>query len=215
MAKIDQNGVPSVVAAETTESGQTIGAAVLETTTPVKTFGGLASDLLEQFDNEAAVIIDPNTRSIFGASGAAGAGMVAAALGVADVEIGEITPDAGQTGKSLAYTKTNIVDLNEANQAAIGVAIDAAKPKRTLQSLVSAILGADALDGEEVLPVIVVDQANGKVQIIEPTTEAPDAVTTALDALADAGDRVKLKLTGGFTDTPSTKLVFEGGSTGA
>lgn len=211
--KIDQNGTPSVVAAESTESGQTIGAAVLETTTPVKTFGGLASDLLDQFANEAAVIIDPNTRSVYGASGAAGAAMIAAALAVADVEIGEITPDAGQTGKSLAYTKTNIVDLNEAIQAAIGVAVDAAKPKRTLQSLVSAIFGADDLDGEEILPVIVVDQANGKVQIIEPTPAASDAVTTALDALDDAGDRVKLSLTGGFSETGSAKLVFEGGAT--
>lgn len=212
--KIDQNGVPSVVAAESTETGQAIGAAVLETTTPTKSFGGIAADLLAQFGDAAVVVIDPNSRSVYAASGANGTALKGAALSAKPDENDHttLTPDAGQSGKSLRYTQAAGADLSDGAKAAIAAAVEAAKPQRTIQSLVSTILGTGDLGDAAVKPVIIIDQIAGTVTIMEPETAA--GVETALDAVANAGDRVKLAVSANPAGNEDEPLVFEGGSTG-
>ena len=210
MAKLDQNGLPVLVTAESTESGQTIGATIIATTTPQKTFGALASELLDQFSAEAVIVIDPNTRKVTAASAAAGIALAAAVAGVANTQTGDLTPDAGQTGKSLTYT-SDIADLTDEVQAAVSAAVDSAKPKRTIQSLVSALLGADEVGELAVKPVLVVNQNTGEVRVYDSSGAAN--IGKAIDALANAGDRVQIELTEVTAEGEPEPLVFEGGAT--
>ena len=206
--KIDQNGVPSIVALESTTPGQAIGANIISPTVASTTYGSLAGSLLAEFDSAAVIIIDPNSRSVYGISGAAAQAMANAATAVTDAQV-DITPAAGQTGKSLEWDCDDGLDaMTQPVQDAINGAVAAAKPKRTVQSLVSSLLSPTF--ATDVAPIVIIDQANGKVTVAEPTSTS--AVETAIDALTNAGDRVKIKLSEPPTMT-SNPSIFEGGAT--
>jgi hypothetical protein len=209
MANIDQNGIPEVVAAETAAGGTAIAEAVVVPATPSATFGSLVTDLLAQFEDESVIIIDANSRSVWAASGAEGIALGECAIAVA-ADMATLTPDSGQTGKSLTYTATGKSNLTSEEQAALALAIETAKPKRTIQSLVSNLLSFDP--GENPLPVIMVDQNDGVVYVMDD--EDGDDIKTALDGRANEGDRLKITLSEPTTEVVSP-LIFEGGSTGS
>ena len=210
MAKLDQNGIPALVTAESTESGQTIGATIIATTTPQKTFGALASELLDQFSAEAVIVIDPNTRKVTAASAAAGIALASAVENVINTQKGTLTPDANQTGKSLTYS-AELDSMESGTELAVEAAVDSAKPKRTIQSLVSSLLGSEALEDADPKPVIVVNQNTGVVKLYDSSGAAN--IGAAIDNLANAGDRVQIELTEATVEGEPEPLVFEGGAT--
>ena len=207
--KIDQNGIPSVSATESTTTGQALGKTVTEGETPSATFGSLVNDMLAEFAGAAVIVIDPNTRSIYGASGAAGEGL-ASVVGSDPGISSDISPSSGQTGKSLEWEQTTNPSMPAEVKAAINAAVEAAKPKRSVSSLVTALLSGAFVDKA---PCIMVDQANGYVRVTNPTTAG--SLTTSLDALANAGDRVKITLAEPAAPGEPEKYVFEGGEVAA
>jgi hypothetical protein len=209
--RIDQNGIPAVVEDESTTTGQAIGAAVVVPPIPSATYGSLVTDLLTEFDDAATIVIDPNSRAIYAASGAAGTGLRTAISGAAENEA-SIIPGVGQTGKSLAWEEVSgLDDLPPSFKAAVDTQITATKPLRTVQSLISNMLADTGLLSADPKPVIAVDQTGGKVWIFEMTTGAE--AETVLDALANAGDRVKITLSEPEVPGSPSMPIFEGGST--
>jgi hypothetical protein len=90
---------------------------------------------------------------------------------------------------------------------AVNLAILPVRPKRSVESLVSTILGADL---PTLAPVIVIDQITGNVLLIKDADG--NNIQTALDAVANAGDRVQLHITDDSDSPDAPKLIFEGGA---
>lgn len=207
MAKLDLNGIPSIVVAESTSTGQALGAPLVTPTPLSNSIGGIVRDMLAQFADDAFIVIDPVSRKVTGASGAAGIALRAATVATVEGPNATIQPDAGQEGRSLTFSAEDADLLSQEQQDAIAAAIAAAKPKRTVESLVTALAGADYTVGER--PTIFVDQIDGFVFV---KNAAEGAVQAAVDALANAGDRVQIVLAEPAEDPGVALAVFEGGA---
>ena len=228
LALIDGTGTPSKVPSKCgTRSGPVVDPIV--TPEPLgDTFGGLVGKLLEQYDDRAVIVIDPQTRRVIGTTDATKAtALKAAALtGAAATDRTVITPDAGQTGRSLAWTAAygaNHADSFVENYA-VGQLVTAVKPKRSVASLVSALLakigvegtGEDA--GSFCMPhgaLVVVDQVNGQITLVAPTTDgAAEDASAALAAVAPGvTDMAAVELSANSSEPEANPPVFEGGAT--
>jgi hypothetical protein len=205
--KIVQSGEVSMSSAETATNGGAIGAAITAATMAVKSFATVVGDLLAELASAAVIVVNPNTRKVTAATG----GQAAALIGVMDgnaMNSAQIVPDGNQTGRSLTWEASqSLSDLPSQMVDAVNAAIQPAKPRRSVESLVSAILTAEF---GAVAPVIVIDQREGKVFVCEPGND-PSAWDTAL-ASAKAGDQVSVEISDNSPESDAPKLVFEGGA---
>jgi hypothetical protein len=207
--KPDLTGLPSVVNAKSTATGIAIAEPIVTPAPLENSMNGVVRDLLDRFEGEAVIVVDPNTRKVYAATGATGTNLQDVVTGVVNVNMTNINPDAGQEGRSLMWTPValELVTLTQAAQDAITAATAAAKPKRSVESLVAASLNGDFPEGEA--PLIVIDQVNGKVQVLEGESVACAA---ALDAIVPAEDQVVIEFDEPAETVEGEPLVFEGGA---
>jgi hypothetical protein len=206
--KITTSGTPEIVAAESTETGTSLVAPIVTPEPLSNSFGGVVRGILDQTTEAALIIVDANTRKITSATGAAMAALIAA-VAASGGDACTLTPTPGQTGRSLEWGNDGEGDLNAGGEAAVLAAVSAAKPKRSVESLVNSIVGAEYGDAET-LPVVLIDQASGYMKVYTPATGA--AVQTAIDAVANAGDRAQIELVEPQSDAVAGSQVFEGGA---
>lgn len=209
MAKIDLTGIPELVAAKSTATGQALASDIVTPQPLSATLASLVRSLLDKFADDAVVVIDPNTRKVTGASGGDGGNLFDSVAEIAGAEMTTLVPEVGQSGRSLAFSRDadNITraDIN----AALDLQVDAVKPKKTVESLVASVLSQDFTPGAP-LPVVVVDQLNGRVAVFN-IPNANDA-QTGVDGVPNAGDRVQIALSEPSVPADQQPSVFEGGA---
>ncbi len=132
-----------------------------------------------------------------------------------------ITPDSGQTGKSLAWTAVKGANGDPGMDDAAQALTVAAKPKRTVESLVAGLIGyiGKTTDGDTIAGphgvIIVVDQATGNVVVQTPGDDAAAAALSAALAAVAPGttDMAAVELSAPAMQEETNPPVFEGGST--
>jgi hypothetical protein len=203
--KVVNNGVPSIVVAESTATGQALFASTVTPQPLTSNFGQLVREALDKCDEGVVCVINPVARKVTLATGANGSAIGDAAMG-STASSCTVEPDAGQEGRSLTWTNTNPGDMEDASvNAAVAAAVAAAKPKRSVESLVNAILSQE-FTGQP--PIIIVDQREGLVKVCEYSAQSQADV----DAVANAGDRTQIALPEPQSEEAASNLVFEGGA---
>lgn len=209
----DQNGVPAVTAGKGIFVDTEVRNRIVGIETPQMTFGNLVGTVLAEMDDEAAIVIDPANRQIY-AFKAADVDVIGTTGTIAHTADTKITPEAGQEGRSLTW-ETADTGTGVPNKADLIAPTEAAKPRRTVESLISAVLSAygqidPAPTGNDV-PLIAIDQEDGVVALIKATNRATSV--TALDsAVTAAVDALKLTLSEPSVEGAPAPLVFEGGA---
>jgi hypothetical protein len=217
MPAIDQNGLPEVGGAGTLTDAE-IQTVINSPAQPEVTFGSMVRGFLDIAAGVCWAVIDPVTRLFKAGEGAAGAAIVGASEGTAAyaaTKFIRIHPDPAQTGRSLTWEPSDEGLPTQALMDAVLAITGATKPKISVESLVSRVLGAipDALQ-DKVL--VVVDQDNAAVNVVEFNSAANRALAVADVAAVNiaAAHAVAVTLSEPAAAGGADPLVFEGGSTG-
>lgn len=208
---IDQNGIPTLVGES---DGMLDGesASILESPEqPQVTFASLVRGFLDVAAAAASVIIDPVLRRFRGEDNVVQTELLAATKSIT------LAPDAGQTGRSLAWSVT--ASAGGPTQALIDAltgTVAAVKPRMTVESLTARILDAIPVALQDKV-MVSIDQTDGNIKIWESATagaRVTDSNAVWDEALATAPDRsIKITLSEPQTEGSAANLVFEGGST--
>lgn len=205
----DQNGLVTVEEAKGTASGREAANAFLQPTPTQWSISALVDNILPQLENAAMIVIDTAGRKIhFTDDTAKGELLLAAAIDFANDAGNLFQPDSGQTGRSLTWNCLGTEGGNPDNAASFEAIVAPVKPRKSVASLVSAILSAKKADGsaEDVPATIVIDQDGVRVM----TNEV--AKTSALNALnLNAGVSGVLTLSEPASAGTAAPLPFEGG----
>ena len=167
MAAYDQNGLVTIEAAKGTATGREAAGAFLTPTPTQWSFSSLVDNILAQLTAASVVVIDTVNRKVFFTDDPTKATALKGAADADDVEnMVILNPDSGQTGRSLTWTATDGGNFPE-ERTALENAVGAAKPRKTVASLVSSVLSARS--DETDLPLdppklIIVDQIGQSVQ---------------------------------------------------
>ena len=207
--KINSSGVPSNVSTAGLTADLANAVTPIETPQPNNTsFGQVIADLMLGLSDEALVVLDPNRRKVYCATNSQDALRTKFNDAHAAAKRSVLTPDNGQTGTALTFTAANGGSVAASVSAIAEILTAPVKPKRSVSSIVAAVL-AQAYD-EGKAPVVVIDQFFSTVTLVEPTSASSDA----LEELVDEANVLTVSLTGTDTTVPSptTKLVFEGGA---
>lgn len=215
--RIETSGVPSQIGDMPTPAD---AAAVVESIVtpepPASSFGDMVSRIMDGLIEEAVIVVCALTRRVFGGSGSSASGIkteLASHYATAN-DIITLTPDADQTGVSLTWAKSGGSAVGSEITAVVDAIVTAAKPKRSVSSIVSAFL-SKSWDGP--IPTVVIDQTTGVVKIYKNATdpEATAAEANLTESLDGLGGLIALNLTGSDNEVsqPTEKLVFEGGAT--
>ena len=202
---IDSNGLVAVTQSKGLLSGDVEYTGAEQ---PQVSMSSLVRAVLDKLTDAACIVVDPVTRKVFASD--ATANICTPALLGCSTKAKVFAPHTGQTGRPLTWEAGVAGDgFPSAVDAAVDPIVDAAAPKRTLESLVNALI-QNAPDGLSPLPVYVVSQTAKTVSIIESGT--PSAIPAGLDAIVSGatGDAVKITLS--ETSEESSPLPFEGGA---
>lgn len=223
LALIDGAGVPSKENARTGTAGQTLADSLVTPEPLTDSFSGILGKMLAEYEGEAVIVIDPQTRRVVGTTDATKATAIKAAVNAGTGKQYVLTPDANQTGKALAWTGAEGVNFETATDEWVKGALDgiwpAVKPRRSVESMVSAILGLvgkDLTGGGDIAfengTFIVIDQVNKSVTVQAPADSAP--LSAALAAVAPSTtDMAAVELSADAAGEESNPPVFEGGAT--
>lgn len=220
-ALVDQNGEiafdPENTATNATATA--IAETIAKPSAITDTYAGVVRKMLDNFTSAAGIIVDTVSRRIWGATGAQGNTLVDDSEIFADSQFDRVDfmPDSGQTGRALTWSRTNgsgALALSAPQLAAFDELVTATKTKRTVESLVSAIIAS--LD-PALFPhggAVMIDQTGGTVSLYSHTQAgSADAMLTKLAALPNSGDKVCIYFTepaaAGSGESP---LKFEGGA---
>lgn len=212
---LDQNGVPAVVPALTGEAADAIVAPLVTPAPLSSSFGAVAGAMLRGFSDPAVVVVDPIARRVSGTSNPA----LAAQLLALDGNAATLTPDAGQTGRSLAWTPAQGA-LNPDQWAPLSPALaaltGASKPRYSVESLIQRLVALMTADnGMPYGAKIIVDQINGRVGLLLPLDAGDAEAQSAQIAGIEAGttDFSTVELSGGISEAAGPARIFEGGAT--
>ena len=216
MTKIDNAGVPSLMGATPTETtAAAVAASIVTPTPPASSFGQIVSDILAGIPEEAVVLVCPTARRVIAGSGAVASELSAAITGIYSPAGKNVVlePDADQSGVTLTWNKADGANATTEIKAIAATVTTAAKPKRSVSSVVSAILAA-SYAGD--LPCLLIDQVNGNVTILGNTVGQSNNEEDLLDeveGIVDYAKAIDIHLTGTDNEVnqPTTKLIFEGG----
>lgn len=201
-----KSGKPTVVASGSPALGQ----AIAETTPNDIAVTNVVGNILANFNDGAMIVIDPHAGKVF--AGSVPGVRTSLIDAIIDKDPLYLTPDANQTGRSLAFSPAVGNTLAGIDIADLHTAV---KPKFTVESLVSRLL-AKIQEREAAVPAdaglffVVVDQVNKKVGIVKTGDEASRDDLAAL--ALNAGEAVKITLTPAEEDSVSNPLPFEGGA---
>lgn len=188
---------------------------VLGIETPQVSIGSLVEGILMQADGAQEVYVDLVERKI-SARAIAPAPCIKPIIDALDTGYQKtFTPDAGQEGRSLTWGRTVGEDFDGATDTATNEVVDTAKPRRTLGSLINALLAA--VDDNTHMKGIYINQEDAEVRVIDGTAPSPNAIETALSDHVDPDDPANADYLALALSEPSeasvTPLIFEGGPT--
>lgn len=208
---IVKSGIPEVLAAGSVELGE----AIAEITPGSIGVTNVLNNVLSNFSDGAVIVIDPHTGKIYAASPEAKRTALINAV-ADDLPKVFLDPDAGQTGRSLKWTKNEDSDGSIDDEETL---TDAVKPSFTVESLVGRLLSLMQA-AEAATPAkagnqfIVIDQVNKRVTAHSGTVGGA-GIRTALDAIAlNVADteEVSVQLTPEAGESSPSSLPFEGGA---
>lgn len=212
---MDNNGIPTIVTGHGDFASVETQNQIRSIETPQVTMGALAESILAANPENALVVVDPVKRKIYGFNHNVIEGPATRTEYAAKSLI--LGPVAGQTGRSLEWEmKSMDSGFPGLVEALVDSLLASAKPKRSVESLVSAILAAipdETADAD--VPIVVINQETGTVKLCVPTDRS--SVIGGLEsAVGSATDAAILTLTEPAPeDEGPDPLIFEGGSTGA
>lgn len=216
LALIDGAGVPSKETARTGTAGQALADSLVTSEPLTDSFSGIVGKMLAEYEGEAVIVIDPQARKVIGTTDATKAASLRDAAGGTGVKTFSLVPDADQTGRALTWSLEThgTYSGDEGGKDAVTALVSAQKPRRSVESLVSAIL---ALTGrEDTFPggvLLVIDQANGKVEVNTGSASFA-SLSAALAAVAPSTtDMAAVELSADAGPEETNPPVFEGGAT--
>lgn len=188
------NGIPSVESQGSTAAAANLGSKIINPAPPeTQSAGSLLSEALRQYEAAAVVIVDPKTRRVYATTTQA-AGLMSA-VSAAVPTASRLTPDAGQTGRSMTFTRSNHAGTPSQYNSALDTIVGATKPTYSVESLLARMFGV-VPDGAENPPIFVIDQANARVVVYEGNTTQITAASAALAAVSLTGDSVRIGIGG-------------------
>lgn len=208
--RIDMNGEPEIVAAKTGTVGQQLAAEIVAPKLPVLTFSDCVRELLAKYEQPATIVIDTKQRRVYATTDPTKANQLKTHVASKAADTAELAPDPGQQGRALTWSGDASGLPNQTRQN-IAAAIAPAKPRRSVESLVSAILSAP-YESEDDVPVVVVDQNTGLVWVSDVKEERA-ALEGLLNGVSPSADMVTLRIDGQAVEVPNApapKLIFEG-----
>lgn len=223
LALIDGTGVPSKDNARTGTAGQTLADSLVTPEPLTDSFSGIVGKMLAEYEGEAVIVIDPHTRKVVATTDSAKATALKAAVAAGSGRQITIVPDSGQSGKALAWTATSGASVGSDDAAAATALTAAAKPRRSVESLVSGLIGwidkpTDPDDSGTAAfvngAIIVVDQITGNVVVQVPAENARAGLSAALAAVAPSTtDMAAVELSADDGPSDTNPAIFEGGAT--
>jgi hypothetical protein len=206
---IDSNGVPTLnnITNVETEGQNTL----LGVESPQVSFGNMVERLLAELTEAGQVYVDVTNRKIYAAEGSGIGGVIT------DLADGDhqhlIAPDSSQSGRSLTWTKgTPGASTDNELVDYIDSTITAAKPRRSVGSLVNAILASVPDENLIYGPKgILVDQVNGNLLVIGRSGSAP-GTNDLVEAVEGADKGVTVEFSEPADTGSSNPLKFEGGA---
>lgn len=216
LALIDGVGTPSKDNARTGTAGQALADSLVTPQPLTDSFSGVVSKMLAEYEGEAVIVIDPMERRVVATTDPTKATAIKSAVALAAAKQSTITPVTGQEGRSLQWERTDGQDITGSNQMFLDSLTEAVRPKRSVESLVSALIGG--IGKPEILEygaIIVVDQKTGSVVVNVPATEnARQGLSDALAAVdPSTTDMAGVELSAEATEEETNPPIFEGGST--
>lgn len=179
-------GIPSVITGSTAASATTLAGAIVNPEPLTANAGDLIRRSLDGIEGNLFVLIDTKNRRVYATDSASHVSAIKTAI--ANPANGtfaahKLTPDAGQDGRSLTWTVGVESGTPNAGKAALlGNLVNAAKPTRTVESLVNAIYSSVVADTDAQPALVAVDQAAKKVIVYEHSNAA--TIGTAIAAIA-------------------------------
>lgn len=213
---MDNNGIPAVVTGKAAFADADVQSLVTQVTTPARSVGEVVTSLLEGSANELIAVITPDARKVFAFS----EDEIDTATVTDELDVDKqvvLRPVTGQTGRSLVWEQASAdVGFNATTKAMLDALYAPVTPKRSVESLVAAILAAiDEETAEADVPTFLIDQGTGLVIVGKPSDRAT-LMSDASSAVGGATNGVELTLAEPPPeDEGPDPLIFEGGSTGA
>lgn len=130
--------------------------------------------------------------------------------GVTGTKVFTFTPDAGQSGRSLAWTATAGSGFDTAAATALGALVATAKPTVTAEALMQSIVKSMPADKD---CIVVLDQDSRQIRVYTNTNFT--ALSTQVDFVGYAASNfgIALELSEPvLASTGAAPLVFEGGA---
>jgi len=210
---IDTNGIPTIEASIGDFQDPNAVSQITGASTPESSIQSVVNAVLAAASTAQRMIIDVKRRIIVSADHAEGNFTESALTGAVAGKKQTLAPVAGSVGKSVQWEQT----ARDAGMAAtladaIKAQVDAARPYRSLSSLISSAL-AQVEEGAE--PFIIIDQNAGTVKVMDPLTSRADVEAAIDDKESDvtgATHGVFITLAEPAADGGETPLKFEGGA---
>lgn len=156
------------------------------------TLGAVITGALRQLENPALVVIDASAGTILATDNSNVKSALLACLQSPDASV-ELVPDAAQVGRSVQWHTENPASWGDYADAVTGPIVTAAKPSKTVETVVmDAVKHMNQSRGEPLF--IVVDQSAGKVKLLRFAPGSVSGVSAALSTVEGAGVSLGVKL---------------------
>lgn len=209
---MDTNGFVTINLSAGTVGGREKATALVTPTQEQWSFAALVDGLLSQLTNASGIVIDTVNRTVRFTDDSAKVTLLKNAVqNNGTGKIAKYTPDAGQTGRSLTWSVEAVDGTLDAGIDSHEALVNAAKPKKSVSSLVTGILTLKDADGNSVTPpkLIMIDQVAVDVTAVEDNNTAAVAAVNIT-----TGNSGLIELSEPTVDGEPTPLAFEGGLIG-
>lgn len=211
---MNQSGIPTIDNAAGAFESADVQNQITASETPEISIADVVDTFLAETEGDAIIIIDPKRRKVFCETGTTY--LLALAGSVGTGKNSTIVPDSGQEGRSLTWTATPESGFDADMTTGIATVVAAARPARTVNSLVASLLNAvgevEIPEGdEEHVPFVCINQEAGTVQLKSCTNRAT-ARAALMSFQSSVTEGVSVALTEP-SDAETEPLIFEGGPT--
>ena len=205
MGTVDQSGLVTIEPAKGTAGGRSAIAAQIVPTPTQFSYGSLVRACMDAAETAAVVVVDVQNRKVyFTDDGTVGTALDTAARGANYLAF---LPDAGQTGRSITWTAD--APNGTVPDAWMTGVVEAAKPRLSVESLVSRAIGyINPADQPEPPKQVIINQNTGEVVV-----SYSDRGASVAGVSLSSGNSGQLTLSEPTPSATASALIFEGGST--
>ena len=213
---IDQNGLPTVVVSK--GSMEENESQITGVSRPTASMSAVVQSLLNVAEGEQRIAIDVNTRKVYAVN--AGADFITpGSFAGSGTKIQSLVPLSGQSGRALQWQQADRTSGFPSWGDDVEDTVEPARPYRTVGTLLSSIIAKIPPPAHPGETVVLIDQAEGKVQIIQNPTgyggiaSALNDLEAAVDTDESLTEAAVVEIEEPATDSGgSAPLKFEGGT---